>query len=80
MSTPSDPARPVPAARTADEVNEDIRALWARAGGRLTTEQRQQYQCLVMEWSAARQAPRRPAPARERSRHASGAQRGPHAS
>ncbi|GHA75882.1 hypothetical protein GCM10010512_02870 [Streptomyces thermoviolaceus subsp. thermoviolaceus] len=39
--------------RSAAEVNEEIRALWRRAGGRLTTEQREQYQRLVMEWAAA---------------------------
>lgn len=42
--------------RSADEVNEEIRALWHRSGGRLTWEQRQEYQRLVTEWAAA--APR----------------------
>ncbi|MGX2998787.1 hypothetical protein JNUCC64_31725 [Streptomyces sp. JNUCC 64] len=65
MSTTPDPPRPRLATRSADEVNEDIRALWARAGGRLSTEQRREYQCLVLEWSAARQHPpvREPRPA-----------------
>lgn len=39
--------------RSAAEVNEEIRALWQRSGGRLTREQRQQYQRLVTEWAAA---------------------------
>ncbi|MFD7549808.1 hypothetical protein ACFV0R_24555 [Streptomyces sp. NPDC059578] len=65
MSTIPDPARSGAALRSADDINEDIRALWARAGGRLSTEQRRQYQCLVMEWSAARQAARQSPPARD---------------
>ncbi|MER5301067.1 hypothetical protein ABT039_16570 [Streptomyces lasiicapitis] len=40
-------------ARTADEVNEEIRALWLRCGGRLSTDQRREYQRLVTEWAAA---------------------------
>lgn len=65
MSTTSDPAHRTEAPRTAAEVNEDIRALWTRAGGRLSTEQRREYQRLVMEWSEARQRPpaRGPRPA-----------------
>ncbi|GHC75492.1 hypothetical protein [Streptomyces flavofungini] len=39
--------------RTADEVNEEIRALWLRCGGRLSTEQRREYQRLVTEWATA---------------------------
>ncbi|MGP4046039.1 hypothetical protein [Streptomyces sp. 2A115] len=39
--------------RTAAEVNEEIRALWLRAGGTLSGEQRRVYQRLVLEWSAA---------------------------
>ncbi|MGP4090597.1 hypothetical protein [Streptomyces sp. KR55] len=39
--------------RSAAEVNEEIRALWRRAGGTLSTEQREEYQRLVMEWAAA---------------------------
>ncbi|WP_282793885.1 hypothetical protein [Streptomyces sp. CC224B] len=42
--------------RTADEVNEEIRALWLRCGGRLSTEQRREYQRLVTEWAAAEAA------------------------
>jgi uncharacterized lipoprotein YddW (UPF0748 family) len=40
-------------ARTADEVNEEIRALWLRSGGTLSVEQREEYQRLVLEWAAA---------------------------
>ncbi|MBO1337276.1 hypothetical protein [Streptomyces sp. VRA16 Mangrove soil] len=39
--------------RSADEVNEQIRGLWLRAGGRLTAEQRAQYEHLVTEWAQA---------------------------
>jgi hypothetical protein len=34
-------------------VNEEIRALWARAGGTLTAGQRREYEQLVTEWAAA---------------------------
>ncbi|MBV2357167.1 hypothetical protein KUM39_22795 [Streptomyces sp. J2-1] len=43
--------------RSAAEVNEEIRALWRRSGGILTTEQRAEYQRLVMEWAAATPQP-----------------------
>ncbi|MFB7935361.1 MULTISPECIES: hypothetical protein [Streptomyces] len=46
--------------RSADEVNEEIRALWRRSGGTLSGEQREEYRRLVLEWAAA--APQ-PAPA-----------------
>ncbi|MFF2506386.1 hypothetical protein ACFVTY_23820 [Streptomyces sp. NPDC058067] len=39
--------------RSADEVNEQIRGLWLRAGGRLSAEQRAQYARLVTEWADA---------------------------
>ncbi|MGC9540471.1 hypothetical protein [Streptomyces sp. UG1] len=39
--------------RSADEVNEEIRALWRRSGGTLSVEQREEYQRLVMEWAKA---------------------------
>ncbi|MFF2651769.1 hypothetical protein [Streptomyces sp. NPDC058045] len=39
--------------RSAAVVNEEIRALWRRAAGRLTTEQRRRYERLITEWSAA---------------------------
>lgn len=37
--------------RTAAEVNEEIRALWLRTGGKLSPEQQAQYQLLVTEWA-----------------------------
>jgi hypothetical protein len=40
-------------ARSAAAVNEEIRALWLRAKGRLSPEQRLAYERLVTEWSAA---------------------------
>ncbi|GAA3045086.1 hypothetical protein [Streptomyces glomeratus] len=49
MSTTPEPA----AERSADEVNEEIRALWFRSGGTLSLEQRREYQRLVMEWAVA---------------------------
>ncbi|MGA4840718.1 hypothetical protein [Streptomyces sp. G45] len=39
--------------RTAAEVNEEIRALWLRCGGRLSADQRREYQKLVTEWAEA---------------------------
>ncbi|MEU7578474.1 hypothetical protein ACFWZ2_20775 [Streptomyces sp. NPDC059002] len=39
--------------RTADEVNEEIRALWLRAGGRLRPDERRVYERLVTEWAEA---------------------------
>lgn len=51
------PMSPDPAAsgsaRSAADLNEQIRALWARAGGTLTTEQRREYERLIVEWAAA---------------------------
>ncbi|SDJ40585.1 hypothetical protein [Streptomyces indicus] len=35
------------------ELNEQIRALWARAGGRLDEQQRAEYERLVTAWAAA---------------------------
>jgi hypothetical protein len=49
MSTTPEPV----AERSADEVNEEIRALWFRSGGTLSLEQRREYQRLVMEWARA---------------------------
>ncbi|KUN86193.1 MULTISPECIES: hypothetical protein [Streptomyces] len=43
--------------RSADEVNEEIRALWLRSGGTLSVEQRAEYQRLVLEWAAAAPQP-----------------------
>ncbi|WP_405837853.1 hypothetical protein [Streptomyces sp. NBC_01518] len=39
--------------RSASEVNEQIRALWLRAGGSLSTQEREEYELLVVEWAAA---------------------------
>ncbi|MEV0123893.1 hypothetical protein AB0I16_20590 [Streptomyces sp. NPDC050703] len=39
--------------RSSAELNERIRSLWLRAGGRLSTEQRAEYERLVTEWAAA---------------------------
>ncbi|MEB8336011.1 hypothetical protein [Streptomyces endophyticus] len=41
-------------ARSADELNELIRDLMLRSGGRLSAEQRREYEVLVAEWAAAR--------------------------
>ncbi|MGW3497796.1 hypothetical protein [Streptomyces sp. NPDC001020] len=40
-------------ARSADDLNERIRALWLRAGGSLSTQERAEYELLVVEWAAA---------------------------
>ena len=39
--------------RSAAEVNEQIRALWVRAGGTLSPQERAEYELLVVEWAAA---------------------------
>ncbi|MGW0911989.1 hypothetical protein ACWD1Z_09600 [Streptomyces sp. NPDC002784] len=39
--------------RSAAEVNEQIRALWVRAGGTLTAQERAEYELLVVEWASA---------------------------
>jgi hypothetical protein len=39
--------------RSAAELNEQIRALWLRAAGRLTTQERAEYELLVVRWAAA---------------------------
>lgn len=53
MSTSVEPATE----RTADEVNEEIRALWVRSGGTLNGEQREEYRRLVLEWAAVAPQP-----------------------
>ncbi|WP_327342087.1 hypothetical protein [Streptomyces europaeiscabiei] len=55
MSTPPDVVleRSEVPARTAAEVNEEIRALWFRSGGTLNREQRSEYERLVLEWAAS---------------------------
>jgi hypothetical protein len=52
------PPRPT-SARSAAAVNAAIRALWQRAGRVLTTEQRREYEGLVVEWARADEAERR---------------------
>ncbi|MEV0256973.1 hypothetical protein AB0H82_22280 [Streptomyces sp. NPDC050732] len=49
------PLTPPPhgSARSSAELNERIRGLWLRAGGRLSAEQRREYEQLVTEWAAA---------------------------
>lgn len=47
------PASSPGSARSAAAINEQIRALWARAGGTLTVEQKREYDGLVAEWAAA---------------------------
>ncbi|MBC7270624.1 MULTISPECIES: hypothetical protein [Streptomyces] len=44
---------PPGATRSAAEVNEQIRALWLRAGGTLSPQERTEYELLVVEWAAA---------------------------
>ncbi|MFF3462823.1 hypothetical protein ACWCQN_04800 [Streptomyces sp. NPDC001984] len=39
--------------RSAAEVNEQIRALWLRAGGYLSAQDRAEYELLVIEWAEA---------------------------
>ncbi|MFE7977369.1 hypothetical protein [Streptomyces shenzhenensis] len=39
--------------RSAAEVNEQIRALWLRAGGSLSASERAEYELLVVEWAEA---------------------------
>jgi hypothetical protein len=39
--------------RSPAEVNEDIRALWARSGNVLSPAARQEYARLLVEWAAA---------------------------
>lgn len=45
--------RPVPVRLNAAELNQQIRDLLARANGRMTMEQRREYQRLVVAWAAA---------------------------
>ncbi|KOV89325.1 MULTISPECIES: hypothetical protein [unclassified Streptomyces] len=48
------PETPSPgSARSAAEVNEQIRALWLRAGGTLSAQERAEYELLVIEWAEA---------------------------
>ncbi|MES9522388.1 hypothetical protein [Streptomyces capoamus] len=48
------PESPSPGSvRSAAEVNEQIRALWLRAGGTLSAQERTEYELLVVEWAEA---------------------------
>ncbi|MEV0222022.1 hypothetical protein [Streptomyces sp. NPDC050704] len=40
-------------ARSAAALNEQIRALWIRAGGSLSAQEKAEYELLVVEWAAA---------------------------
>ncbi|MDQ0954140.1 hypothetical protein QFZ24_008063 [Streptomyces phaeochromogenes] len=40
-------------ARSAAALNEQIRALWIRAGGSLSAQERAEYELLVVQWAAA---------------------------
>ncbi|MFI1357835.1 hypothetical protein ACH4TV_30255 [Streptomyces sp. NPDC020898] len=39
--------------RSAAALNEQIRALWLRANGSLSTQEREEYELLVVKWAAA---------------------------
>ncbi|CAM5585870.1 MULTISPECIES: hypothetical protein [unclassified Streptomyces] len=39
--------------RSAAELNDRIRALWRRAGGSLSAQERVEYELLVVEWATA---------------------------
>ena len=39
--------------RSAAELNVQIRALWRRAGGTLSEQERVEYELLVVEWASA---------------------------
>lgn len=39
--------------RSAAALNEQIRALWLRAGGSLSAQEREEYELLVVRWAAA---------------------------
>ncbi|GAA3137283.1 hypothetical protein GCM10010521_24320 [Streptomyces rameus] len=48
------PESPPPGSlRSAAELNEQIRALWLRAGGTLSAQERAEYELLVIQWAAA---------------------------
>lgn len=44
---------PPGSARSAAEINEQIRQLWLRAGGTLTAAERREYERLVIAWAVA---------------------------
>ncbi|MBC9717554.1 hypothetical protein H9Y04_33990 [Streptomyces sp. TRM66268-LWL] len=47
------PRETTPGSVRSAELNEQIRALWTRAGGRLDEQQRAEYERLVTAWAAA---------------------------
>lgn len=47
------PIQPSGSVRSAAELNEQIRCLMLCSGGRLSSEQRAEYEVLVIEWAAA---------------------------
>ncbi|MCX4913350.1 hypothetical protein ACFWA4_37190 [Streptomyces sp. NPDC060011] len=50
MSPDFDPSGSV---RSAAALNEQIRALWMRAGGSLSAQERAEYELLVVRWAEA---------------------------
>lgn len=46
-------AEPCGSARSAAQLNEEIRTLWARSGGQLSPVERREYEALVVAWAAA---------------------------
>ncbi|MFD7682078.1 hypothetical protein [Streptomyces sp. NPDC060187] len=50
MSPDFDPSGSV---RSAAALNEQIRALWIRAGGSLSAQERAEYELLVVRWAEA---------------------------
>ncbi|MFD5026976.1 hypothetical protein [Streptomyces sp. NPDC058373] len=55
------PSLPAARPRPASVVNEEIRALMLRSGGRLSADDRARYEQLVAEWAEALRAGVRPA-------------------
>lgn len=44
---------PAGSVRSAAALNEQIRALWMRAGGSLSAQERAEYELLVVKWAQA---------------------------
>ncbi|MFF6996514.1 hypothetical protein ACFY93_16415 [Streptomyces sp. NPDC008313] len=44
---------PLGSVRSAAALNEQIRALWTRAGGSLSPQERREYELLVVRWAEA---------------------------
>ena len=47
-----DPQQPG-SVRSSTDLNEEIRALWTRAGGKLSPDERREYEALLEQWAAA---------------------------